>query len=173
VKRKVAWLWSQRDCPVPAGRLTPVMVEPALWLTDTEQQVWRRLLAVEFRLRERLDHDLRTSHGLSLNDYGVLVHLSEAPDGSLRMSDLADRLLISRSGLTRRVDGLVRNGWVIRRACPKDGRGSFAELTAAGLELLKESAPTHVAGVRRYLIDALGDLDGLSRGLAMVEEALE
>jgi DNA-binding MarR family transcriptional regulator len=149
------------------------MAEPALWLTDAEQQVWRRLLAVECRLREHLDQDLRTSHGLSLNDYGVLVHLSETPDGSLRMSDLADRLLISRSGLTRRVDGLVRDGWVIRRACPKDGRGSLAELTPAGLELLKESAPTHVAGVRRYLIDALGDLDGLSRGLARVEEALE
>jgi DNA-binding MarR family transcriptional regulator len=149
------------------------MAEPALWLTDAEQQVWRRLLAVECRLRERLDQDLRTSHGLSLNDYGVLVHLSETPDGSLRMSDLADRLLISRSGLTRRVDGLVRDGLVIRRACPKDGRGSLAELTPAGLELLKESAPTHVTGVRRYLIDALGDLDGLSRGLTRVEEALE
>jgi DNA-binding MarR family transcriptional regulator len=150
-----------------------VIVEPTLWLTDTEQQIWRRLLAVECRLRERLDQDLRTSHGLSLNDYEVLVHLSEAPDRSLRMSDLAEQLLISRSGLTRRVDGLVRDGWVIRRACPKDGRGSLAELTPAGLELLKESAPTHVAGVRRYLIDALGDLEGLARGLAEVEAALE
>jgi DNA-binding MarR family transcriptional regulator len=149
------------------------MVEPALWLSDAEQRVWRRLLAAECRLRERLDQDLRTSHGLSLNDYGVLVHLSEAPGGSLRMSELADRLLISRSGLTRRVDGLVRDGWVTRRACPNDGRGSLAELTPAGLELLKEAAPTHVAGVRRYLIDTLGDLDGLSSGLARVEEALE
>jgi DNA-binding MarR family transcriptional regulator len=149
------------------------MVEPALWLTDIEQQVWRRLLAVECRLRERLDQDLRTSHGLSLNDYAVLVHLSEAPDGSLRMSELAERLLISRSGLTRRVDGLVRDGWVVRRACPKDGRGSLAELTPAGLELLTESAPTHVAGVRRYLIDALGNLEGLDRGLGRIEQALE
>jgi DNA-binding MarR family transcriptional regulator len=150
-----------------------VVVEPALWLTDNEQQVWRRLLAVECRLRERLDQDLRTSHGLSLNDYGVLVHLSEAPDGSLRMSELAERLLISRSGLTRRVDGLVRDGWVVRRACPKDGRGSLAELTPAGLDLLKESAPTHVAGVRRYLIDALGSLEDLERGLARIEQALQ
>jgi DNA-binding MarR family transcriptional regulator len=149
-----------------------VVVEPTLWLTDAEQQVWRRLLAVECRLRERLDQDLRTAHGLSLNDYEVLVHLSEEPDGSVRMSDLADRLLISRSGLTRRVDGLVRDGWVARRACPKDGRGSLAELTPAGLELLRESAPTHVAGVRRYLIDALGNLDGLASGLARIERAL-
>jgi DNA-binding MarR family transcriptional regulator len=159
--------------PEPAGRLHAVVVEPALWLTDAEQQVWRRLLAVECRLRERLDQDLRTSHGLSLNDYEVLVHLSETPEGALRMSELADRLLISRSGLTRRVDGLVRDGWVLRRACPKDGRGSLAELTPAGLDLLREAAPTHVAGVRRYLIDALGSLDGLSSGLARVERALE
>jgi DNA-binding MarR family transcriptional regulator len=159
--------------PEWAGRLHAVMVEPALWLTDIEQQVWRRLLAVECRLRERLDQDLRTSHGLSLNDYAVLVHLSEAPEGSLRMSELAERLLLSRSGLTRRVDGLVRDGWVVRRACPKDGRGSLAELTPAGLELLKESAPTHVAGVRRYLIDALGNLEGLDRGLGRIEQALE
>lgn len=144
-----------------------------MWLTDAEQQVWRHLLVVECRLRERLDQDLRNSHGLSLNDYEVLVHLSEAAEGSLRMSDLAERLLISRSGLTRRVDGLVRDGWVIRRACPKDGRGSLAELTPAGLQLLREAAPTHVAGVRQYLIDALGSLDGLASGLARVERALE
>jgi DNA-binding MarR family transcriptional regulator len=150
-----------------------VVVDPVLWLTDEEQQVWRRLLVVECRLRERLDQELRTSHGLSLNDYEVLVHLSEAAGGSLRMSDLADRLLISRSGLTRRVDGLVRDGWVIRRACPKDGRGSLAELTPAGLELLRAAAPTHVAGVRRYLIDALDSLEGLSLGLARIEQALE
>jgi DNA-binding MarR family transcriptional regulator len=149
------------------------MVEAAPWLNSEEQATWRRLLAVECRLRDRLDQDLRTGHGTTLNDYGVLVHLSEAVGGSLRMSDLADRLLLSRSGLTRRVDGLVRAGLVVRRACPNDGRGSYAELTKAGLDLLQEAAPTHVAGVRRYLIDALGGLGGLNDGLARVETALE
>ena len=149
-----------------------MITEPTPWLTDREQEVWRRLLAVDGMLRERLDQDLRTGHGLTLGDYGVLVHLSEAEDRSLRMSDLAGRLLLSRSGLTRRVDRLVRDGLVARRACPDDGRGSMAELTPAGLELLGAAAPTHVAGVRRYLIEALGGVEGLDRGLGRIEQAL-
>lgn len=146
--------------------------EPTEWLSEREQQVWRRLLSVDGMLQDRLDQELRRAHGLTLGDYGVLVHLSEAEDGSLRMSDLAERLLLSRSGLTRRVDRLVRDGLVARRACPDDGRGSMAELTPAGLELLGAAAPTHVAGVRRYLIDALGGVEDLDRGLDRVEQAL-
>jgi DNA-binding MarR family transcriptional regulator len=156
---------------------TPSPEETAVpaWLTDYEQGLWRRLLAAECRLRERLDHELQQSHGLTLGDYDVLVHLSEAEGGSLRMSELAERLLLSRSGLTRRVDGLVRAGWVERKACPDDGRGSLAVLTRTGLELLRRAAPTHVAGVRRCLIDplvAIGGLGGLDRGLEAVEVAL-
>ena len=146
------------------------------WLTESEQLVWRRLLAVECRLRERLDRELQEAHGMSLGDYDVLVHLSEAEGGSLRMSELAERLLLSRSGLTRRVDGLVRAGWVERKACPDDGRGSLAVLTPAGFEQLRAAAPTHVSGVRRYLIDVLvgtTGLDGLDRGLSAVEAALD
>lgn len=144
------------------------------WLSDYEQGLWRRLLAAECRLRERLDRELQETHGLTLGDYDVLVHLSEADGGSLRMSELAERLLLSRSGLTRRVDGLVRAGWVERKSCPDDGRGSLAVLTPVGLELLRSAAPTHVAGVRRYLIDPLAGIHGLAgldRGLAAVEEA--
>jgi DNA-binding MarR family transcriptional regulator len=89
------------------------------------------------------------------------------------MSDLAERLLISRSGLTRRVDAMERRGLVERRRCPADGRGAMAQLTPAGTELLSHAAPTHVAGVRRYLIDALGDLNGLAAGLARIERALD
>ena len=113
---------------------------------------------------------------MSLGDYDVLVHLSEADGGSLRMSELAERLLLSRSGLTRRVDGLVRAGWVERKACPDDGRGSLAVLTPAGFEQLRTAAPTHVRGVRWYLIDVLAGttgLDGLDRGLSAVEAALD
>lgn len=127
-------------------------------------------------MRERFDRELQEAHGLSLGDYDVLVHLSEADGGSLRMSELAERLLLSRSGLTRRIDGLVRAGWVERKACPNDGRGSLAVLTNAGLMRLEEAAPTHVQGVRRYLIDPLGEtgsLAGLDRGLSAVEQALE
>lgn len=138
--------------------------------------MWRRLLATESRLRDRLDRELRADHGLSLGDYDVLVHLSEAPQRCLRMSELAERLLLSRSGLTRRVDGLVREGWVARKACHDDRRGSLAQLTDLGFEVLKHAAVTHVSGVRRYLVDALepaGGMAALGKGLEPVEKALE
>ncbi len=143
------------------------------WLSDEEQVLWRRLLSVESRLQERLDQDLRRNHGLTLAEYGVLVHLSEAGPGGLRMSDLAQLLLLSRSGLTRRFDSMVRAGLVERRSCPADGRGAMAHLTALGAERLTEAAPVHVAGVRRYLIDPLaGHLAGLAAGLDQLDRAL-
>jgi DNA-binding MarR family transcriptional regulator len=151
-----------------------VVAEPVQWLSDTEQHLWRRLLGVERRLQERLDQELREAHNLSLGDYAVLVHLSEAPHQELRMSELADEIVLSRSGLTRRVDGLVKEGLVTRRACPADKRGSYAQLTPAGVDLLRIAAPTHVSGVRRYLIDAIGSLSlaSLADGLCRIENAL-
>lgn len=149
-----------------------MVIEQVQWLSDHEQELWRQLLSVESLLRERLDAELREAHGLSLGDYAVLVHLAESPACGLRMSDLAGRLLLSRSGLTRRLDGLVKAGLVERRACPADGRGAMASLTAAGAARLEEAAPTHVAGVRRYLIDPLGDLSGLAAALERLEQAL-
>ncbi|MDA8045148.1 MAG: MarR family transcriptional regulator [Actinomycetota bacterium] len=143
------------------------------WLSDDEQALWRRLLSVEARLQDRLDRDLRAGHGLTLGEYAVLVHVSESGPGGLRMSDLAARLLLSRSGLTRRVDSMVRAGLVERRSCPADGRGAMAQLTPLGQARLAEAAPTHVEGVRRYLLDPLADrLDGLSWGLEEVDRAL-
>lgn len=145
----------------------------ARWLTDEEQAVWRELLCVETQLQNRLDQELREAHKLTLAEYAVLVHLSEAGPDGLRMSELAERLLLSRSGLTRRIDSMVRAGLVERRSCPADGRGAVASLTPDGATRLEEAAPTHVAGVRRYLIDALGgDLSGLAAGLARVQAAL-
>jgi DNA-binding MarR family transcriptional regulator len=129
-----------------------VVAEPTRWLDEAEQQIWRRLLSVDCRLRERLDRELRSGASLTLGEYDVLVHLSEAPGRSLRMSDLAQRLLLSRSGLTR-------------RPCNDDKRGSLAELTPAGFEHLQRAAPVHVGGVRRYLFDPLDGPDGLA-GLA-------
>ena len=83
-----------------------------------------------------LDGELQAEHGLSLGEYEVLVHLSEAPEHSLRMTDLAGRLRLSPSGITRRIDGLVRAGLVERRQCPSDRRGSNAVLTDEGLRRL-------------------------------------
>jgi DNA-binding MarR family transcriptional regulator len=125
------------------------------WLDADEQKAWRTLIHAHSRLLGRLDVELQACHGMSLPDYEVLVHLSEAPGQHLRMAELAERLSLSPSGLTRRLDGLVRDGLVERRTCPSDRRGSLAVLTSTGLGALEEAAPTHVEGVRRYLIDRL------------------
>jgi DNA-binding MarR family transcriptional regulator len=136
--------------------------------------VWRSLLAVHANLLGRLDGELRRDCGLSLADYDVLVALSESDGGALRMTELAGRVMLSPSGLTRRVDRLVGRRLVARRACPSDGRGSLAALTPDGWEQLRVAAPVHVAGVRRYLIDVLprSALEGLGLGLAAVTAAI-
>ncbi len=125
------------------------------WLDEEEQQTWRTWLRHSLLLFDRLDAELRHSHGLGLADYEILVQLSEAPDHRLRMSDLAEQALVSRSRLTHRVDRLVAAGLVERRPCPTDRRGLFAVLSADGQRVLDEAAPTHVEGVRRYAIDPL------------------
>jgi DNA-binding MarR family transcriptional regulator len=144
---------------VVAERTEP---QPIEWLTDREQDLWRRLLSVQCRLRDRLDQELQSGSGLTLAEYDVLVHLSEAPARSLRMSDLAARLLLSRSGLTRRVDGMVKEGLVVRRPCDDDGRGALAELTPIGMARLEQAAPGHVAGVRRYLLGPVTTSDPMA-----------
>jgi DNA-binding MarR family transcriptional regulator len=150
-------------------------VDETRWLNADEQRLWRAWLRVHTRLVVRLDAELQAGHGLSSADYEVLVNLSEAPERSLRMADLAERLRLSPSGLTRRLDGLVRDGMVERRKCPSDGRGSLALLTDAGMARLVGAAPTHVAGVRRYFLDPLsaaqqrelsGSLDAIEALLA-------
>ena len=145
------------------------------WLDDDEQRVWRKLLAVRARLQDRLDEELIATHGLNLGDYEVLVNLSEAPGASMRMAELAARLELSPSGLTRRIDGLVGEGMVARRPCPSDGRGSLAVLTEVGMARLEMAAATHAAGVRRYLMDPLGRpaLARLATGLDDIERALD
>jgi DNA-binding MarR family transcriptional regulator len=147
----------------------------ARWLDEEEQGAWRTLIGVHARLVARLDAELQCAHGLMLADYEVLVHLSEAPDASLRMSALAERLLLSPSGLTRRVDGLVRDGLVERRTCPTDRRGSLAALTLQGRARLEEAAPTHLNGVRKYLVDRLSrsELLGMAEAARQVGEALD
>lgn len=147
--------------------------QPPRWLDDQEQRLWRHLLGAHRKLRERLEDDLQVAAGIGLGDYDVLVHLSEAPGGALRMSELAERLLLSKSGMTRRVDGMARDGLVTRRRCERDGRGWYASLTPAGWDLLRRAAPAHVAGVRRYLLDVLDDPASLASALSRIEVALD
>src|SRR3954454_15404527 len=140
------------------------------WLSETEQRPWRTLIDVTTGVLATLDNELRAEHGLSLGEYEVLVHLSEAPAGSLRMTDLAGALRLSPSGITRRIDGLVRAGLVERRRCPSDRRGSNAVLTKLGTKALEACAPTHVAGVRGHFIDRLNkrELAELTNALAII-----
>jgi DNA-binding MarR family transcriptional regulator len=116
----------------------------------------------------RLDDELRVEHGLSLAEYDALLQLAQAPDRRLRMNQLAEQVLLSRSGVTRLVDRLVADGLVNRRSCSSDARGAEAVLTAAGLDRLRAASATHLRGVERYFLDALtGD------ELCTVEHALD
>lgn len=132
----------------------PMAEQP--WLDEDEMAAWRTFLRSAARLFDRLDADLRRSMGLSLADYEILVHLADTPDGALRMTALAGQVLVSRSGLTRRVDRLTDLGLVERRDCPSDRRGVFAVLTTEGRSLLEDAAPVHVAGVRRGFLEPVG-----------------
>ncbi|HEY2303319.1 MAG TPA: MarR family transcriptional regulator [Acidimicrobiales bacterium] len=144
------------------------------WLDADEQHLWRAWIRAHTRMVARLDAELQAAHGLSFADYEVLVNLSEAPERSLRMAELAERLRLSPSGLTRRLDGLVGEGLVERRKCPSDGRGSLARLTDAGFTCLEAAAPTHVAGVRRYFVDPLDPAQQvhLAESLQAIEASL-
>jgi DNA-binding MarR family transcriptional regulator len=149
-----------------------VVTATAVWLNEQEMQAWQAFLRASIRLMERLDAELG-GHGLSLADYEILVHLSGEASGELRMTELAARTLVSRSGLTRRLDRLVESGLVERRSCPTDRRGVFAVLTDAGRSRLEASAPTHVEGVRRPFISQLAgqDLDKLASSLNAVVDS--
>src|SRR5687767_8469065 len=132
-------------------------------LTVTELGAWRGLLRVHAALVRELDAELDEAHDLPLSSYDVLIYLRSAPDKRLRMAELADSVLLSRSGVTRLVDRLVREGLIVRDTCESDGRGSFAVLTAKGEELLARARPTHLAGVRERFLshfdeDELGTL---------------
>ena len=126
------------------------------WLTEDEQLLWRSFLRTSAKLLNRLDQELLEASGLELTDYGILVQLSEAPDGGVRMSDLAEYALVSRPRLTVRIQRLEEQGLVERHKCPTDARSTMVTLTDLGAERLAEAAPVHVDGVRRYFIEPIG-----------------
>ena len=131
------------------------MTADTRWLDDGEQRTWRAFLTAQRLLFDRLERQLQRDAGMPQAYYEILVQLSEAPDRTLRMSQLADSSMTSRSRLSHAVARLEAAGWVRRRACPEDRRGSFAELTPAGLAKLENAAPGHVETVRADLFDAL------------------
>lgn len=126
------------------------------WLSPAEQKAWRNWIAASSQLPAALSRDLETQHGLSLTDYQILAYLSESPEHQLRMSELAEATLASRSKLSHQISKLEDLGYVQRRTCKVDGRGQYAHLTAKGLRKIQTAAKDHVASVRRHLVDVLG-----------------
>ena len=125
------------------------------WLDEDEQRVWRAFLSATRLLFDRLDRELQRDAGIPHAYYEILVRLSEAPDRTMRMSELAERSMSSRSRVSHAVARLSEAGWVCRRDCPSDRRGQLAVLTDAGMAVLAAAAPGHVRGVRAHLLDLL------------------
>jgi DNA-binding MarR family transcriptional regulator len=134
------------------------MAEP---LSETEQLAWRTFIESSWALHTRLEEELRAQTGLSMNDYHVLVVLSEAPGRRLRMGELAGRLVFSPSRVTYQINSMVKRGMVRKQSCPEDGRGQEAVLTDEGMDALRAAAPLHLITVRDAFIDRL-DADELA-----------
>ncbi|MEV5435184.1 MarR family transcriptional regulator [Streptomyces sp. NPDC052682] len=161
------------SAPAPAAAAPPA--EEPRWLTDEEQRVWRAYIEAATLLEDHMDRQLQRDAGMPHVYYGLLVKLAESPDRRLRMTELARHAKITRSRLSHAVARLERNGWVRREDCPSDKRGQFAVLTDAGHEVLRRSAPGHVALVRRAVFDRLTPQQQKSLGeiMQIIAEGLQ
>src|SRR5918998_5355885 len=134
--------------PEPAAATIPLLRE----LEPEELGAWRGMLRIHSALVKALDAELLATNGLPLTSYEVLITLQAAPERRRRMAELAEGVLLSRSGTTRLVDRLERDGLLERDACDSDGRGCFAVLTDRGEELLSRARATHLEGVRERFL---------------------
>lgn len=125
------------------------------WLTDDEQRVWRRWNSATSRLGAELNRQLHREWGLGIQDYEVLVFLTDVPEGRRRMSELADLLQWDRSRLSHHITRMARRELVERQQCSEDGRGAYVAITSAGRAAIERAAPTHVDGVRELFFDGL------------------
>ena len=124
------------------------------WLNSAEMAAWRPFIGTTGDLMKAIEKDLEP-FGLDRGDYQLLAMLSETPDHKLRMCDLAESLRLTRSGLTRRMEGVLKKKLVTRVQSADDGRVAYVQMTAKGMELLKKAAPHHLESVRRLMIDIL------------------
>jgi DNA-binding MarR family transcriptional regulator len=145
---------------MPASESTLAAPAP-LTARDSRLGPWRAFMRAQAQVSRRLDEDLRSEHGLTLQEYVALLFLVEAPERRLRMGRLADALNLSKSGATRLIDRLVEDGLVARVSCSSDARGAEAALTDAGLHRLRRAAPTHLRGIADYFLAAM-DADELA-----------
>lgn len=142
-------------------------------LDDPRLRAWRAFLLAQAAVLRALADDLDAEAGLPLAEYDALVNLAIAPDRRLRMSELADRLVISRSGVTRLVDRLEAQALVTRSTCTPDGRGAYAVVTPAGLARLRDAVPVHLRHVAARFLDVIdpADLAAVERAMTAVAEA--
>jgi DNA-binding MarR family transcriptional regulator len=141
-----------------------------------ELEAWVGLLRAHAAATRRFNRELTTSHGLTINDFEVLVHLAHADDGRLRRVDLAERVLLTASGITRLLDGLERSKLVRKASCAADARVTYAEITPAGRTLLADARESHVEGVRalfaeRFSSEELAQLTGLLERLPLAPQS--
>ncbi|MDT0202750.1 MarR family transcriptional regulator [Nocardioides sp. AE5] len=145
------------------GSSTSEAVAPR-WLDQGQQRAWRAYMVGSILLNDQLDDELRHEFGIGLNEYEVLVRLSERDEHCLRMSALADAMRFSRSRVTHTIKRMETAGLVRRSEATEDGRGIIAHLTDAGHDLLVRAAPRHVAGVRAHLVDLVSKEDFAAMG---------
>ncbi|MFJ1794192.1 MarR family winged helix-turn-helix transcriptional regulator [Kitasatospora griseola] len=163
------------DTPVtgaPAASPSPAE-EDTPWLDSREQRFWRAHLEVGKLLEHQLSRELQ-AHDLAINDYEILVVLSESPERRMRMTDLATATMQSKSRLSHQITRMETAGLVLRQECPGDRRGLYAHLTDFGWETLRKVAPDHVRSVREHFVDRLTDeqLDAMYDALAPIAEHL-
>ena len=161
---------------VPARACAPVSEDGASSLEGTALEAWRSYLQSHATIVRMLDAELISEHGITTRDYEVLLYLAQTADRRLPMSALAESTMLTRSGITRLVDGLVAGGLIERVSCPNDARVSYAQLTDEGLEKLRDAGCTHVRSIRRLFLEhfdidetgqlavLLGRLPGAQRG---------
>ncbi len=136
-------------------------------------EAWRSFLQSHAAIVRQLDAELRAAQGITTRDYEVLLYVAQAPERRLAMSALAERTMLTRSGITRLIDGLVSAEWIERVSCPKDARISYAQLTDAGYEKLREAGCSHVASIRRLFLEHFSseELDRFSELLSRLPGA--
>jgi DNA-binding MarR family transcriptional regulator len=133
------------------------MTSDTPWLTEEQQHVWRRWLQLHRDLSAILGREMQESSALSMADFEVLVHLTDVPEGRLRVSELAGAMDWERSRLSHHIKRMEGRHMVDRRGCPDDGRGAFVSITPTGRAAIEQAAPDHVRAVRRLFVDVLSE----------------
>ena len=137
------------------------------WLNQKQQHHWRAWIATSILLTDRLSRELQDANNLTINDYEILVRLSESDGRAMRMSELASQTLLSRSRLSHQIDRMEKAGLVERAVCDTDRRGQLAQITELGWQTLVKAAPNHVASVREHFVDILTDDEFAALGMAL------